>query len=458
MTAVTAITLVAGSVPLAGAVSSCPTDPLSALTPFTTDYSADTAAINAGAKFKVNGAPYVQGVKFYKGSGNTGIHTAHLYDITASTDLASAEYTDETSSGWQSVDFESPVQVQNTHDYMVWVQMPNGNYAVDGAPGGSNSFDDHGQFGASDDVVYMPGGTGTGVYSYSSDDTTVPSNTTGNNFWVSPEVGDVTNPTNPSSLSGSSAAAGHTLTWSTAGRDTNAATSSGSIVKYTVERTQGEIFQHVGDFPGDATSIVDPTALGSGWFYKVKVQDFCGNQSSFTSTVNGGSETLPTLNHIFSGNPSTTDTGQTSAVTVGTRWNTATAGNVFGVRYYRASSTVPTTGNFKVGLWDNDGTLLASRDVPAGNTEDGWVDVRFNSPVSVSANHDYVAGYYSPNGTEVYTGGLITSDITNGDLTAVGDSSGTPNGVYSTNSTFSFPGTRSNNANWYGTDVDFYVP
>jgi Domain of unknown function (DUF4082) len=443
---------------VAHAISSCPTDQLSSLTPYTTDYSADSNAVNVGVKFKVNGAPYVQGVKFYKGSGNTGTHIAHLYDVTTSTDLASEEYTSETSSGWQSVDFDSSVAVNSAHDYTVWVSMPNGNYAVDGGPGGSNTFDDHGQFGANDDVVYLPGGNSTGTWEYTSDDTTVPTHSTGNNYWVSPVVGDVITPTNPSSLSGTAATAGHTISWSTAGRDTNAATSSGNIVKYKVQRSQGEIFNYVGDFPGDSTSLIDPTAAGDGWFYQVKVVDACGNTSAYSGGTSGGSESVPSQSHVFSSNPSTTDTGQTDPVTVGTRWNTATAGNVWGVRYYRASNTVPTSGNFKVGLWDNDGTLLASRDVPAGNNQSGWVDVRFSSPVSVDANNDYVVGYYTPNGQEVYTGSRITSDVTNGDLTAPGDSMGTPNGVYSTNSSFAFPNTRSNDANWYGVDVDFYVP
>lgn len=440
---------------LASATSSCPIDLLSALTPYETNYN-DTAAVNVGVKFNVRGAPYVNGVKFYKGVDNTGTHVAHLYDVTTSTDLASATYSGESSSGWQSVSFSSPVAVDGSHDYMVWVSMPNGHYAVDGATGGTNDFYLHG-FGGSEDVVTIPQGS-SGTYVYSSSDSAVPSGSNTLNYWISPVVGDSTTPTNPSGLSGSSSSAGHTISWTTAGHDTNSATSTATPIKYQVQRQQGEIFQYVGEFPGSSTSLVDPTASGSGWFYQVRTVDACGNTSSYSSGVSGGSESVPSQSHVFSSSPSTLDTGQTDPVTVGTRWNTATAGNVWGVRYYRNSGTVPTSGNFKVGLWDNDGTLLASREVPAGNTQNGWVDVRFSSPVSVSANHDYVVGYYSPNGQEVYTSGGLSADVTNGDLTAPADSSGTPNGVYSLNSSFAFPGTRSGGAHWYGVDVDFYIP
>ena len=80
------------------ALSSCPADPLSHLTPYNTSVG-DTSAINVGVKFEVRGAPYVQGVKFYKTSANTGTHIAHLYDETTSTDLASEEFVSETGSG-----------------------------------------------------------------------------------------------------------------------------------------------------------------------------------------------------------------------------------------------------------------------------------------------------------------------------------------------------------------------
>jgi hypothetical protein len=440
---------------VANATSSCPTDLLSALTPYETNYN-DSGSVNVGVKFNVRGAPYVDGVKFYKGVDNTGTHVAHLYDVTTSTDLASATYSSETGSGWQSVDFGSPVAVNGAHDYMVWVAMPSGHYAVDGATGGTNDFYLHG-FGGNEDVVTIPQGS-SGTYVYSASDSAVPSGTTTLNYWVSPVVSDSGTPVNPSGLSGTSSAAGPTVSWTTAGRDVNSATSSATPVKYQVLRQQGEIFQYVGEFPGNSTSLVDPTAAGSGWYYQVRTVDACGNTSSYSTTVSGGSETVPSQSHIFGGNPTTLDTGQTDPVTVGTRWSTATAGNVWGVRYYRNSGTVPTSGNFKVGLWDNDGTLLASREVPAGNTQNGWVDVRFSSPVSVSASHDYVIGYYSPNGKEVYSSNLLSSAVTNGDLTALADSSGTPNGVYSLSSSFAFPDTRSGGANWYGVDVDFYVP
>ena len=446
------------------ALSSCPTDLLSSFTPHDTNYN-DAAAVNVGAKFKVHGAPFVHGVKFYKGTNNTGTHVAHLRDVTTSTDLALATYSSETSSGWQTVDFSSNIAVSDSDTYMVWVSMPNGHYAVDGGyAGGPNSFGLRG-FGTSEDVAYMESGS-NGVYEYTSTHSTVPTNAVTSNYWVSPVVGDSTAPGSNSGFSASDATAGPNLTWSGIGRDTNSVTSSANPVNTLITRTSTEegtvtIGKQAGGASTWQDGSNDPTAIpGRSYTYGVKNQDACGNLSTgTTSSVTPAS--APTFSHLIAVDPpSTLDTAQTTAVTVGVRWNTNTAGNLWGVRFYRAADTAPTSGNFRVGLWDNDGTLLASRTVPTGNDQSGWIDVRFNSPVSVDANHDYIVGYYSPNGQEVYTNDQWANTFhpIGSYLTAPGDTEGTPNGVYSTDSSFHYPDSRSTHQAWYGVDVDFYVP
>jgi len=458
------------------AVSSCSTsvDLMSTLTPYSSNYN-DSSAINAGVKFIAHGAPTITGVKFYKGVDNTGTHVAHLYDVTTSTELASATYSSETSSGWQTVSFGSAVPISDSHDYMVWVSMPNGHYAVDGgSANGPNDFETvgnggHGPWGGDQtpgdgpEALEITAGDNNGVYSYTSDHTAAPSNGTNNNYWVSPTFVDTTNPGANTGLAVSDATAGPSLTWSGQGHDTNSATSSGAIRSTIIQRISGESSDWtIGYQDGDQTSWADgpndPTALpGTGYIYNVKNVDYCGNVSTGSAvTVTTASRSL---SHVFSTNPASVDTGQTDALTVGMHWQTSTAGNVWGVRYHRGSQPSPfINGRFRVGLWDNDGTLLASREVPQGNMQWGWVDVRFNAPVSVSANHDYVVGYFSPIGAESYTNNSFTSAVTNGVLSARADGSGTPNGVYTESSSMEFPSTASPNANWYGVDVNFYIP
>ena len=75
-----------------------------------TPAAADDSAVELGVAFtpRVNGS--VVGIRFYKGSGNTGTHTGSLWNSSGSR-LATATFTNETSAGWQTVTLASPVNV-----------------------------------------------------------------------------------------------------------------------------------------------------------------------------------------------------------------------------------------------------------------------------------------------------------------------------------------------------------
>jgi hypothetical protein len=81
--------------------------------------------------------------------------------------------------------------------------------------------------------------------------------------------------------------------------------------------------------------------------------------------------------------------------------------------------------------------------------------VRFNSPISIDEDTDYIAGYFAPNGQEMYSANAFDLATTNGNLTATASTGGAPNGVYSTSSTMSYPASASTNNLWYGIDVTF---
>ncbi len=74
--------------------------------PATTEVTNDTASVTLGLKFYSDVAGFVTGVRFYKGSRNTGTHVGTLWSASG-TKLASATFSGETSSGWQQVNFSS---------------------------------------------------------------------------------------------------------------------------------------------------------------------------------------------------------------------------------------------------------------------------------------------------------------------------------------------------------------
>jgi hypothetical protein len=89
----------------------------------------DPHAVELGFKFTTSSAGEVTGLRFYKGDENTGAHVADLWSSTG-TLLASADFTGETPSGWQQVNFASPVQVTAGATYVASYHT-DGDYAAD---------------------------------------------------------------------------------------------------------------------------------------------------------------------------------------------------------------------------------------------------------------------------------------------------------------------------------------
>ncbi len=70
----------------------------------------------------------IVGVRFYKATQNTGTHIGSLWDSSGNL-LASATFTNETSSGWQQVTFANPVPITAGTTYVAGYFAPNGHYS-----------------------------------------------------------------------------------------------------------------------------------------------------------------------------------------------------------------------------------------------------------------------------------------------------------------------------------------
>ncbi|GAB3970766.1 hypothetical protein GCM10029978_044720 [Actinoallomurus acanthiterrae] len=89
----------------------------------------DTQPITLGVKFTASANGFISGIRFYKGSSNTGTHVGSLWS-SSGTLLASATFTNETASGWQQVNFSSPVGVTANTTYVASYFTPSGFYSV----------------------------------------------------------------------------------------------------------------------------------------------------------------------------------------------------------------------------------------------------------------------------------------------------------------------------------------
>jgi hypothetical protein len=130
----------------------------------------NTTGIELGMKFTSSIAGSILGVRFYKQSGNSGIHTGELYSSTG-TRLASAVYINETASGWQTVIFSQPVPINAQTTYVVACFSPAGWYSSDDT-------------GFKVPIVNSPLTAAMGVYKYTTS-AAFPNNTyLTSNYWI----------------------------------------------------------------------------------------------------------------------------------------------------------------------------------------------------------------------------------------------------------------------------------
>ena len=191
----------------------------------------DTVAVELGVRFRPNENGFICGLRFYKGSGNTGTHVGNLWS-SAGTKLATATFANETATGWQQVNFANPVAVTASTVYVASYYAPVGQYAR------NNSYF-VGTNGVTNGPLYAlydgESGGGNGVFQYGTGGG-FPSNTfASTNYWVdvvfTTSAGSDTTPptvTGRSPASGASGVAPTTPVTATFSEAMNAATVTGT--------------------------------------------------------------------------------------------------------------------------------------------------------------------------------------------------------------------------------------
>jgi len=86
-----------------------------------------TAPLEVGMKFKSSVNGYISGLRFYKGTGSSGVHIGNLWSL-AGINLASATFSGESASGWQTVTLSTPVAITANTIYVVSYYSQHGDY------------------------------------------------------------------------------------------------------------------------------------------------------------------------------------------------------------------------------------------------------------------------------------------------------------------------------------------
>ena len=159
-------------------------------TPSTVDVIAEVSPVELGLKFRSDSNSVVSGVRFYKSMANVGTHVGNLWTISG-TLIASTTFANESTSGWQTANFATPVTLTAGTTYVVSYHTNLGHYSADGgyfATTGVDSAPFHAPAAAA------AGGNGVYIYGGSSFPTQTFNAT---NYWVDIVGGGSTDSTPP---------------------------------------------------------------------------------------------------------------------------------------------------------------------------------------------------------------------------------------------------------------------
>ncbi|HWQ96419.1 MAG TPA: DUF4082 domain-containing protein [Candidatus Methylomirabilis sp.] len=138
----------------------------------------DAGAVELGMKFRSDISGYITGIRFYKGPKNTGTHAGSIWSRTG-TLLGRATFSKETATGWQEVNFTTPVAITANTTYVVSYHTNAGYYSED-----DNYFASSGVNNAPLHALKNGSDGGNGVYVYNTKPA-FPSNTYASaNYWV----------------------------------------------------------------------------------------------------------------------------------------------------------------------------------------------------------------------------------------------------------------------------------
>ncbi len=419
-------------------------------TPSTTS-SGDSGSYELGVKFQSSVAGWVAGVRFYKGSGNDGTHTGSLWSSSGQ-QLATGTFTNETASGWQTMTFANPIQISANTTYVVSYYDPDGHYAADGdlfdwalntppltavksaytGTGGGNG-------------VYNAGGPGFPSSSYNGTsygvdvifDTTEPAGASPAVAGVTPYPGSSSNPV------------------TTAPTATFSKSVVPSTVSFKVADSHGNAVAGSLSFNSDDTiaTFTPGSSLAASTTYTVTIS---GAQDSFGQTITPYTYTFITSKAYTTGQcpctiwpdippSSAVDADDNAPNNIGVQFQATTSGTITGIRFYKEAED---TGTHTGTLWTSNGTQLATGTFTNESTQ-GWEELDFSTPVTVTAGTTYVASYHTDTGHYADTPNGLSSAVTNGPLTALANG-----GVYAYGSSNTFPGSTYQDSNFW-VDVVF---
>lgn len=375
----------------------------------------DPSAAELGLRFTPLTDGYAAGVRFYKGSGNTGTHTGSLWS-TSGERLAQVTFSDETSGGWQQAVFTNPVALSAGTTYIVSYTAPNGGYAVQPWAFGAQGLEAYPL-----DVAGGHGAAPAGVYANPG---TFPANSHNNSNYYVDVLFTTTDDSPLSAISPWPLADSSSVPRST----TISARFSKPVVASSVQVALKDALgaSVAGSTAYDAatrTVTFTPTNSLAG-FVKHTVT-LSATDTQGTALTGGKTWSFTTAKppaapgvcpcSIYDDDdvPTILEDSERASLTLGVRFRPTVTGTVTGVRFYKAvNNTGPHTGT----LWSSSGQALAQGTF-TGESTTGWQTLTFNQPVAVQAGVDYIASYRTNGSYSATPNAFAASDLSKGPIT-----------------------------------------
>lgn len=368
----------------------------------------DRSAAELGLRFTAEVDGYVSGVRFYKGSGNSGQHVGTLWSAQGAR-LGTVTFGGETASGWQTALFTTPIAVVAGQQYTVSYTAPNGGYAYEEwywpykaratAPlsvpttTGVTAAGVYGNSGAYPTETYRDANYFVDVVFEAAQDSPVRLTSQAPAPGVTGVARDTvistlfTRPVQPASVSMTVTAAGGgavagTTTYDAATRRARFAPAAPlqPVTQYTVT---------VAATPVDATTF-EP---GGAW--------------TFTTANDASSNTCPCTLYTSSDTPPIASVAD-SRVTVGTKFSVTEAGFISGINFYKGPGN---TGTHVGTLWAGADQQLAQATF-VNESATGWQTAWFTSPVAVNPGVEYTVSYVATAGGYSAAPGAFGSGLT----------------------------------------------
>jgi|GEM_PF-2978975 len=236
-------------------------------TPATID-SGDGHSVVVGVKFRSEVAGSVTGIRFYKASTNTGTHLGSLWSSTG-TLLASATFAGETGSGWQQVNFSTPVSIAANTTYIASYLAPRGHYSDT-----SSGFASSGVSNPPLTALASPTSP-NGVYVYSAGNAFPSNSFKATNYWV-----DVAFEPTPTSPPGQVTKVGATAGLGSATVSWSAPSSGGPVTNYIITPyigTKAQTATTLNGFPPATSATITGLSAGTAYTFTVQASNASGS-------------------------------------------------------------------------------------------------------------------------------------------------------------------------------------